>query len=104
MHSMVGLNCLFAAFPNFNRDGDFHWWITQFEEMTGECSVREKAKLLFLKLGEKVQDCRDASPSHLNRDYDSLVDQLRNNILSRVYDRVWYAELMNRKKSPMKQC
>ena len=100
IHSVVGLNCLFPAFPIFNGDRDFHWWITQFEEMTSECSVREKAKLLLLKLGEKVQDCIDALPPHLNRDYDALVDQLRNNFLSRVNDRVWYAELMNRKKSP----
>ena len=100
MHSVVGLSCLFPKFPIFDGDRNFHWWITQFEEMTSKCSVRKKAKLLLLKLGEKVQDCIDALPPHLNRDYDALVDQLLNNLLSPVNDRVWYAELMNRKKKP----
>jgi len=95
---LVGLNVLFPAFPVFNGDKDVNWWLTQFEEMATDCSINEKARLLLLKLGEKVQDCIDVLPLHLRHDYNAIVAKLRDHYAAQDNDRVWYAALMNRKK------
>ena len=60
--------------------------------------MTDKPRLLLLKLGEKVKDCIETLPLRLKYDYNALVGQLRNDYGPHVQDRIWYAELMSRKK------
>ena len=60
--------------------------------------MTDKSRLLILKFWDKVKGCVDILPAYLRRDYDALGNKLREVYGVHISDRVYYAELMNRKK------
>ena len=95
---LLGLQCLFPAFPVFNADRDIDWWITQFKSMTADCHLADKCRLLILKLGDRVKYCFTLLPEYMHHDYAALKHQLQETYGTLINDRVYYAELMNRRK------
>ena len=94
----IGLQFLFPTFPIFNADRDIVWWLHQFEEMVVNCTEADKARLLILKLGERVQDTVNILPPQHQKDYNCLKRQLTETYGTPTDSGVWYATLMNRKK------
>ena len=97
-HTFVGLQCLFPTFPTFNADRDIMWWLHQFEEMVVHCTASDKARLLILKLEERVQDTVNILPPQQRKDYSALKRQLIDTYGMPTDSGVWYATLMNRRK------
>ena len=93
----LGLHCLFLAFP-VNADRDIYWWLMQFKITTADCHLADKSQLLIFKLGDQVKDCFRLLPDYMRHDYSTLKHQLQEGYGTLINDRVYYAELMNRKK------
>ena len=99
---LLDLQSLFPSFPVFNADRDIYWWFTQFELMTADCRLADKSRLLILKLGDRVKDRFALLPDYMRHDYSALKHQLQETYGTLINDRVYYAELINRKKRPTK--
>ena len=102
--SPIGLHCLFPSFPVFNRDRDITWWLRQFDEMTTFCNQNDKARLLILKLGERVQDTVNIIPYQQCQNYAMLKRQLMETYAAPRDSGLWYATLMNRKNLATESC
>ena len=66
--------------------------------MTTFCNQNDKARLLILKLGERIQDTVNILPYQQRQNYAMLRRQLVETYASTPDSGLWYATLMNQKK------
>ena len=62
------------------------------------CNQNDKARLLILKFGERVQDTVNILPYQQRQNYAMLRQQLMETYAAPPDSGLWYAMLMNRKK------
>ena len=72
--------------------------------MTTFCNQNGKARLLILKLGERVQDTVNILPYQQRQNYGMLRRQLMETYAAPPDSGLWYATLMNRKKISCRIC